>query len=155
MKKFFYIFIFISISGCTAVNVEKVDKILDVEHVCIQENQKVIVGDFLGVVRDGFDRHGISTEVFYDNKPEHCNFVLTYTALQSWDFATYLAHAELRLEKNGKKVAYAEYHLRGKGGLSLMKWQGTKTKINPVMDELLEEYKENKYVANTKMKADD
>jgi len=145
-----FISIFMTITGCTAVNVQKVDKGLDVEHVCIQENPKVIVTDFLGVVRDGFYRHGISTEVFYDNKPEHCNFVLTYTALQSWDFVTYLSHAELRLEKNGKKVAYAEYHLRGKGGLSLMKWQGTTTKIAPVMDQLLVEYKENNMLLTQK-----
>ena len=51
--------------------------------------------------------------------------------------ATYLHHAELRLEKNGNKIGYAEYHLNGKGGLSLTKWQSTKTKMDPIVDQLL------------------
>ena len=97
----------------------------------------MLVTDFVNVLRDGFDRHGISTEVYAGAKPQHCEYVLTYTALRSWDFATYLSHAELRLERDGRQVAYAEYHLVGKGGLSLMKWQGTKTKMDPVIDELL------------------
>lgn len=54
----------------------------------------------------------------------------------------YLSHAELRLEKGGHRIAYAEYHLRGKGGLSLSKWQGTKTKMDPVIDQLLADYSE-------------
>jgi hypothetical protein len=105
--------------------------------VCIQENPKVWVSDFLPVLREGFDRHGITTNVYSGTKPENCEYVLTYTALQSWDFVTYLSHAELWLERNGQQIASAEYHLVGKGGLSLMKWQGTKTKMDPVIDDLL------------------
>ena len=140
MNKIFSLLLLVLVTGCTATRVKPVDKCLNLEHVCIQNNSRVIVGDFLGVVRDGFDRHGITSEVFYGRRPDHCDFVLTYTALQTWDLALYLSHAELRLEKNGKKVAFAEYHLRGKGGLSLTKWAGTSAKIDPVMDELLDEY---------------
>jgi hypothetical protein len=56
--------------------------------------------------------------------------------LRSWDFAPYLAQAELWLRKDGDQVGYAEYHLVGGGGFSLMKWQGTKTKMDPVIDQL-------------------
>lgn len=126
--------------GCTSIQVQPVDPSVKLKHVCIQENPKVIVADFLTVVRDGFDRHGISTEVFSGPAPERCEYILTYTALQSWDFSTYLSYAELRLERNGRKVASSEYRLRGKGGFSLMKWQGTKTKMDPVIDELLKAY---------------
>jgi len=47
--------------------------------------------------------------------------------------------AELWLEKDGRQIGYVEYHLIGKGGLSLMKWEGIKTKMDPVLDELLGE----------------
>lgn len=97
--------------------------------------------DFVTVLRDGFDRHGISTEVFSGSAPERCEYILTYTALRSWDFSPYLSYAELRLESKGRKIASAEYRLRGKGGFSLMKWQGTKAKMDPVIDELLKAYK--------------
>jgi hypothetical protein len=63
---------------------------------------------------------------------------LSYTARRSWDFAPYLAQAELWLRQDGKQVGYAEYHLVGGGGFSLTKWQGTKTKMDPVIDQLLE-----------------
>jgi hypothetical protein len=125
------------LSACTSVTVRPVDPSLNMRLVCIQENPKVQVSDFVQVVRDGFDRHGIATEVFAGQRSEKCEYTLTYTALRSWDFTPYLSHAELRIEKNGRQVAYAEYHLIGKGGLSLTKWASTKEKIDPVIDALL------------------
>ena len=127
------------LTACTSITVKRPDPSLSIKHVCIQENPKVWVSDFLAVLREGFDRHGISTNVYSGTKPENCEYVLTYTALQSWDVVTYLSHAELWLERNGQQVASAEYHLVGKGGLSLMKWQGTKTKMDPVIDDLLQQ----------------
>ena len=70
-------------------------------------------------MRDGFSRHGITTEIFSGATPAHCEFVLTYTARRSWDIGTYLSIAELRLDRRGQQAGYAEYRLRGKGGLSL------------------------------------
>ena len=123
--------------GCTSINVQPVGAGINIVDVCIEENSKVIVSDFLTVVRDGFDRHGIATKVVIRPAPPECEYVLTYTALKTWDFGTYLHHAELRIEKNGRLIGSAEYHLTGKGGLSLTKWQNTKTKMDPVIDQLL------------------
>ena len=128
-------------TACTAIRVEPVDPAAGVRHVCIEDNPDVIVKDFVPVVREGFARHGITSEVYDgDAAPPQCEFTLTYTALRSWDMAPYLSHAELRLHRQGTQVAYAEYHLRGKGGYSLMKFQGTKTKMDPVIDQLLAGY---------------
>lgn len=129
--------ILLGIAGCTSIKVRPVDLSVKASHICIKENPRVWVSDFVPVLRDGFDRHGISTEVFSGPPPDRCEYVLSYIALQSWDFAPYLSHAELRIEKGGRQVAYAEYHLRGEGGLSLMKWQGTRAKMDPLIDELL------------------
>lgn len=125
------------LGACTAVTVRPVDSKLGINFVCIQNNPKVQVNDFVTVLRDGFDRHGIASEVYSGSKPEKCEYIVTYTALRSWDLAAYLSHAELRLEKDGRQVAYAEYHLKGKGGYSLTKWKGTKSKMDPVIDKLL------------------
>ncbi len=137
MKKLMILVPLTILSACTSVTVKPVDPSIDLVYVCIKENPKVIVNDFVTVVRDGFDKHGIATEVFSGQAPNKCEYILTYTALQSWDFSPYLSHAELRLEKGGRQVASAEYHLNGKGGFSLTKWQGTKEKIEPVIDQLL------------------
>lgn len=133
-------FCLIAIVGCTTMTVRPIDKSATLKHVCINENPKVKVADFITVLRDGFDRHGITTEVYSGNIPDNCGYILTYTALRSWDFSPYLSHAEIRIEKDGRQVAYAEYHLKGKGGLSLTKWKGTKYKMDPVIDELLKAY---------------
>ena len=127
-------------AACTAVTVKPADPSLGINYVCIENNPRVIVSDFVTVLRDGFDRHGIATELTSGARLRQCEFVLKYTALQSWDMAKYLSHAELRLESNGQQIAYAEYHLKGKGGFSLTKWGDTKTKIDPVVDELLAGY---------------
>ena len=132
--------IFIFMVGCTSVNVKPVDPALKLSHICIEENPKVRVDDFVEVLRDGFDRHGITTNVFSGNTPPGCEYLLTYTALRNWDLAPYMYYAELWIKKDGKEVASAEYHLVGKGGLSLAKFQGTRTKMDPIIDELLQSY---------------
>lgn len=124
-------------TACTSIQVQPIKSDLKPEKICIEKNPKVIVTDFLSVVRNRIEYHGIDTEVYENKIPEGCEYTMTYTALKNWDIGTYMHHAELRLEHFGRKVGYAEYHLKGKGGLSMLKWQGTKTKIVPVVDELL------------------
>src|SRR5262245_64416233 len=101
------------LAGCTSVKVQPLSAGYQVKHVCIQENPKVKIDDFLSVVRDGFDRHGISTEVLTSgrNVPDRCRFVLTYAAVRAWDLAEYMHYAELRLESEGRRIAHAEYRL--------------------------------------------
>lgn len=137
MKIILVVLSIVVVSGCTSVNVRPVSSELDIENVCIEENPKVIVGDFISVLRSGFNRHGVSTVVVNRPAPDECEYVLTYTALQNWDLGTYMHHADLWLRRGGTMVGSAEYRLAGKGGLSLMKWQSTKTKMDPVIDELL------------------
>lgn len=128
------------ISGCTAITVKPVDPSLNVRHVCIQNNPRVTIDNFLSIVRDGFDRHGLSTEVVKKQSLNTCEYVLTYVARRSWDMATYLSHAELKLFSGGRQIASATYHLKGKGGFALNKWASTKSKMDPVIDELLGQY---------------
>ena len=127
----------VALSGCTSISVQPVSDSHKISEICIEENPKVVVEEFLNVVRDGFDRHGIATRVIRGPIPADCSYVLHYTALKKWDMAVYMHHAELWLEHDGRKIGSATYHLRGSGGASLMKWQSTKTKMDPVIDELL------------------
>ncbi len=128
----------LSITACTSVTVKSLSSTERIKHVCIEENEKVVVADFLQVLRDGFDRNGISTEVYSGKaKPSNCEYVVTYTANQNWDLRMYMYHAEVRIEKDGRYVASATYDLAGKGGLALTKYQSTKTKMDPIIDEML------------------
>ena len=127
----------LTVTACTSVTVQPVTSSADILHVCIQANPQVQVDDFVPVIQQRLQYHGIGSEIFSGRVPRRCEYVLTYTALRSWDMSAYLSHAELNLQKHGERVAYAEYHLRGKGGFSLMKWGDTKSKMDPVIDELL------------------
>ena len=118
-------------------SVRPVASSLQLKRVAIRDNPKVIVAGFVDVLRDGFARHGISSEVIAADARAEGQYIVTYTALRSWDVTPYLSHAEIRIEIDGRQVAYAEYHLRGKGGFSMMKWQGVRTKMDPVIDKLL------------------
>ncbi|MGN0927180.1 Sbal_3080 family lipoprotein [Ectopseudomonas mendocina] len=122
--------------GCTSTQVTPLQSAAD--QMCIEENPKVQVSDFVAVLQEGFARHGIETQLYAKIPRERCPYVVTYTARRSWDMAPYLSTAEITiLGPRRQTLAKANYHLRGKGGLSLMKWQGTRSKIDPVIDELL------------------
>jgi hypothetical protein len=127
----------VAITGCTSVNVRPVASSVQLHNVCIVNNPKVIVSDFVSVLRDGFNRHNIATSVVDQAQANSCVVTLTYTALRSWDFKPYLSHAELRLWRGGTQIGFAEYHLNGGGGFDLGKWRGTKAKMDPVIDKLL------------------
>lgn len=129
------------LSGCTAVDVRPVNSSHNMTHICIEENPKVIVTDFVSTLENAIENHLITTELYRGSKPDHCEFKLTYTALRSWDMAPYLSHAEVRLYRDRQRIGYAEYHLRGKGGFSLMKWASVESKMTPVVNELLAQYK--------------
>ena len=124
-------------AGCTSIQVKPLDASSPLKQVCIVQNPRVEVSDFVDVLRDGFDRHGIASSVVASEDAKPCDATLTYTALRTWDLAPYLSHAELRLWRDGRQIGSANYHLNGGGGLPLMKWQGTKTKMDPVIDQLL------------------
>lgn len=127
------------LAGCTSVEIKPVDREMHpVQHVCIQENPRVIVDGFIESVERGLQRHKLTSERYAGDKPpDHCVYTLNYVARQNWDMATYLWQAEVELRKGAEIVGVAEYHLRNKGGLSLNKWGSVESKIAPVMDELL------------------
>jgi hypothetical protein len=125
--------------GCTSITVRPVGTSDRMGHVCIERNPDVLVEDFVPVVRDGLARHGVASEEFVGPAPAHCDSILTYTALRSWDMSPYLSHAEIRVMRAGREIGYGEFHLRGKGGYSVYKWQGTREKMDPVIDRLFGE----------------
>jgi len=123
--------------GCTSVDVRPVEPHEPITAVLIEENAKVWRSDFVTVLSDGFARHGIDSRLIRQGDPVGDAYVVRYTARQKWDMAMYMSDATIWIYKNDKEIARAVYHLKGGGGFSLMKWQGTQAKIDPVIDELL------------------
>ena|GEM_PF-5349763 len=102
----------------------------------------VKVQDFVSVLQAGFDRHSISSRVYQGSLPNSCEYQLTYTARRSWDFAPYLAYAEIRLSQQGRVVGKVDYDHNN--GFSLVKWAGTESKIGPLLDDMLNNFSADK-----------
>ena len=64
-----------------------------------------------------------------------CDVTLDYTAERSWDLKPFLDYALITLRRQGVLLGSAEY--RNRGGLTVTKYAGTASKINPIIDELL------------------
>jgi hypothetical protein len=128
------------LAGCTSVQVEPL--LSAPPQLCIEENPKVQVDDFVTVMQESFTKHGIQATLQSAPTLADCPYIVTYTALRSWDFVTYLSFAELSvLDPQRRSVASAHYHLRGKGGMSFMKWSGTRSKMEPVLEQMLSQVK--------------
>ncbi len=125
-------------TACTSVNVNPVSAGDTIKTVYIERNPKVEVDDFLDVLVGGFARHGIASKVVDDTANIKGQYIVTYVAWRNWDLAPYLRDAVITITKDDRIVGHAEYHLVGKGGLSPLKWEGTKTKMDPVIDQLLQ-----------------
>ena len=137
--RWFFIFLALVLaSGCTTITVRPVDSTLKIRNVCIKDGQQMCLeGQMMGVIRDGFERHGITTQIYSGNLPAECEYNLSYFCERTWDLTMYMHHAELRLYRANVQIGYAEYHLKGEGGLSLAKYQSAKEKMDPIIDELL------------------
>jgi hypothetical protein len=131
-----------ALTACTSITVKPVDADLNVQHVCIQENPAVIIDDFVEHLQDDFARYDITTEIIGNQRPQHCEYVLSYTARRSWDITPYMSTADLTLTRNGHRIASANYYLKGKGGFSLSKFASTESKLDNVVDQLLANYDE-------------
>ena len=128
----------LAVSACTSVQVNAVaeQQVNAMQQICIVNNPKVLVTDFVPVVQQRLQHHGIVSRVVEGSEAAACAYQLHYSAKRSWDFTPYMSWAELKLYQNEVLIANAEYKLVGKGGLSLTKWQSVETKMTPVIDQL-------------------
>ena len=128
----------LAVSACTSVQVNAVaeQQVNAMQQICIVNNPKVLVTDFVPVVQQRLQHHGIVSRVVEGSEAAACAYQLHYSAKRSRDFTPYMSWAELKLYQNEVLIANAEYKLVGKGGLSLTKWQSVETKMTPVIDQL-------------------
>ena len=126
------------LTGCVGktVKVESLDtKTYHIDNICIVQNDKVIVLDFIPIIRKGFKRHGISSKVYYEDVPKTCEYVFTYRATQAWDLKVFLESARLYINKDNTVIASASYD--SGGGLQTSKFGTHESKLDPVIDKLL------------------
>ena len=132
--------IMLPLLGCASSQVSHLKDIdrHDLKHVCIQHNPKVIVSNFENILINGLQAQHISTQIYNHPKPLECMYVLKYVAYQKWDFSMVLTKAELRLYRDDQLLSLAEYKLHAGGLLNPTKYKSNESKINPLINQLLE-----------------
>ena len=131
------------LAGCTSIQVRPLPYDAQVKDIKLIENPKVIVDDFVPVMEQNFAQHGIALKHFTaSTKPGENEYVIRYSAKRSWMVWPYLSDAYVRVYKGSMIVAEGKYRLIGRSVcLSLFKWQSVETKMKPVFDELLKNYR--------------
>ncbi|SFB59745.1 hypothetical protein SAMN03159488_05687 [Pseudomonas sp. NFIX10] len=131
----------LALAGCTNITVEPVASQYKISHLCIEENPKVVTGDFVDGLQTLLRQHGIESRFYAAPVPSSCEYRLAYTATYSWDIARYLSDASVRLFKGDQQIGFGQYHLAGEGGLDPSKIASVEQKMTPVINQLLENNK--------------
>lgn len=130
----------LALGGCTSIQINNATGFNpeSIQQVCIVDNPKVVIKDFNQIIERSFKRYNIVAKTYKDtDNLSLCQTTLIYTATRSWDMAPYMVAAQFNLLQSGRQVSEASFRLRGNGGLAPNKWRSTETKINELVDQLL------------------
>jgi hypothetical protein len=136
MKKLWVVTACLFLAACASPvsKVEPVPATEIISQLCIKENPKVFMEDFLPEVRQQIEERNIKTEILSPNLK--CNYILTYDAQWSWDwfwtFSVYLSMAEFSVTKHDQQIGMASYT----ANLGPSAIGRTKNKIRPLLIEL-------------------
>lgn len=100
----------------------------DIGLLCIRQNPRVQMADFMPAMRSLFKDYGVETKVYDGDLPKECRFHAEYTANWRWDMAMYLQYAEIRMYDGGNLIGTAEHDARMGGG-SFNKFGATREKL--------------------------
>lgn len=112
--------------------------------ICIKLNPKIPMPEFTYILEEGFSRHGIATKIRKNITPD-CEYSLIYTAqIDKPDTKPVLNDVHLAIYRGAQLIGYADRDppkglLQG-GGVELTRWDTTRAKIEPMLDELLQSF---------------
>lgn len=125
------------LTGCSIQQkVESVD-LSPNSQLCIIENSKVRDG-FLQEFRSVLEARQIPHQMVQEfDIPESCQWTATYNARWSWDMATYMSLAEVKVYHKGELMGEALYDAT-KGGANMNKFISADEKIRELVNELFQ-----------------
>ena len=142
MTRILLLSIVLCLVGCTSIDVSPLQYDAKIKEITLIDNPKVIVHDFVPVMEHFLAQYGIGLKRVSEFTQLRSNeYGIRYSATQSWDLTTYLSDAYVNVYKGNTLVAEGKYHLIGGSFcFSLLKWQGTETKMKPVFEELFKNF---------------
>jgi hypothetical protein len=136
MKKIFAVILCILLGACASprIRIEPVPATERISRLCIKENDKVFMDDFLPEIRRQIEERAIKTELLTPDS--RCDYIMSYDAQWSWDWfwtlSVYLSMAEFSVIKDDHQIGMASYT----ANLGPSAIGRTKNKIRPLLIEL-------------------
>jgi hypothetical protein len=131
------LFVAVFLSACSIQQTVEKAEIPKDNVLCIVENSNVREG-FLKEFRSNLQSRNIPYQVVASGVvPESCIWTATYVANWTWDLALYMSYAEIKIFNQGQLDGQAIYDSR-KGGANMDKFIDAETKINELLNELLQ-----------------
>lgn len=105
------------------------------KEICVRENTAVRAG-FLEAYRQALEGKGFNVRVIEPTAGiTACPLLTTYTANWRWDFALYMAYAEMTVYRDGGEIGKAVYDSLT-GGLNMNKFVKGDEKVRELVDQL-------------------
>ncbi|MFM0739073.1 hypothetical protein PQQ51_17685 [Paraburkholderia xenovorans] len=114
----------------------------DLQHVCIEVNQAVTLGDFVPALQSALDRRGIRSDVYNPGtSPAGCEARLVYNAAVDYgrrafsdESVQYLSIIDLTLIQRGRILVTARYQT---GGLNTDRFSNASVKLGGLVDRMV------------------
>lgn len=124
-----------TIAACTINrNVTPIQR-SEIDLLCIEQNDNILMSEFEPTLRRLIEERGISTRLFSGAQPEDCKHVARYVANWRWDIAMYLVYVRIEIFEDFRSVGLAEYDAT-LGGFNLDKFGPTEEKLRPLIEQL-------------------
>ena len=130
------------LSGCSITQkVEPVPPETIIDKLWIEDNPTAKHDNFDEEMSATIKKLGFDSEVFPKNQqPENSTFVLKYYVRWQWDMALYLKEFRATLFENHKEIGSMVYDATAGGG-NMGKFGTTMSKVNPLLEQLLQNAK--------------
>lgn len=129
------------LSGCApGLQIKSVGMDAEVDHICLQYNDRVIVTDadkiLMGLIRE----NGYSTELYLSaDRPDGCGYVMTYTAGRRWYLIDIpMIYAKIYLYRGKDLLGSGTFGNRRRGAPMSTRFDSTEEKLRPLVKEVLE-----------------
>ncbi|VAW91873.1 hypothetical protein MNBD_GAMMA21-2808 [hydrothermal vent metagenome] len=132
IKVIFILFMFLTISGCTSLNVKPAHNVGNNE-ICVIENNGVNP-DFTTAYLRQIKNNGYRVKIVNSDEAVNCEFTSTYSATYGQHWGVYLATSQLKIYHKGLVIGEAKYNAPF---ASPAKHGRVEDKIDDMVNELL------------------
>jgi len=140
MRFLIVIAIFLILFGCApGLQIRSVGMDAEVDHICLQYNDRVIVTDADVIIMKLIRENGYTTELYMSTeRPDGCDYVMTYTAGRRWMLVNVpMVYAKIDLYRGKDLLGSGTFGDRRRGMPISNRFDGTEANLRPLVKKVL------------------